>query len=359
MFFFSSRRRHTRCALVTGVQTCALPIYCIRCLEYQETIMTDIHATSPTTALLDLMAGSWVSQAISVAAGLGIADLLEDGPHSCSELAQATRTHPGALHRVLRALASKGVFAEREDGCFELTPLAEALRTKAPASLRAFAVLLGADWQWRAWEHLAYSVRTGDCAFEHVFGMQVFDYLARHPEAAEVFDAAMTSRGSLEDRAIADAYDFSTGTIVDVGGGRGSLLITLLQRNPAARGLLFDLPHVAAGAAAPIRDAGLEDRCRIVSGDFLDRVPAGGDLYLVKKVIHDWDDERARTILANCRAAIADGGSILVMAEVILPGNGPAFGTLLAPHMLAQTPGGRERTEAELSTLRDSAPLQR
>src|SRR3546814_10013314 len=114
-------------------------------------------------------------------------------------------------------------------------------------------------------------------------------------------------------------------------------------RNPAARGLLVDRPQGAAGAAAPIRDAGLEDRCRIVSGDFLDRVPAGGDLYLVKKVIHDWDDERARTILANCRAAIADGGSILVMAEVILPGNGPAFGTLLAPHMLAQTPGGRER----------------
>jgi hypothetical protein len=229
---------------------------------------------------------------------------------------------------------------------------------KAPVSLRAYAILLGEEWHWRAWGRLRHAVRTGECAFEHVSGMQVFDFLARHAEAAKVFDAAMTSRSSIEDRAIAAAYDFARGTIVDVGGGRGSLMITILRQNPQARGILFDRPHVIAGAAAPAGEAGVADRCRVLAGDFFDRVPAGGDVYLMKKIIHDWDDERARAILANCRAAMTAAGRLLLLEQVILPGNGPSFGKVADLQMLVMTPGGRERTEAEYRTLLAAAGFE-
>jgi hypothetical protein len=320
--------------------------------------MTNPRAPSPSPTLLDLIVGSWVSQSISVAAGLGIADLLDDGPLPCADLARATETHPDALYRLLRALASIGIFAEDGDGRFALTPLAEGLRTKSPASLRAYAIFAGADCHWRAWGQLPHSVRTGECAFEHVFGTQVFDYFARHPDAAQVFDAAMTSRSSTEDPAVAGAYKDLRGTIVDVGGGRGSLMAALLHRNPEARGILFDRPHVIEGATALIREAGLAERCQLVGGDFFDRVPRGGDLYLMKKVIHDWDDERARAILANCRAVMTGKSRLVLLEEVILPGNAPAFGKLLDLQMLVHTPGGRERTEAEYATLLRAAGLE-
>jgi O-methyltransferase domain/Dimerisation domain len=320
--------------------------------------MPDMPAPAPSMTLLNLIAGSWMSQAISVAAKLGIADLLEDGPRSADDLSRATETHPDTLYRLLRALAGLRIFAEDDDGRFELTPLAEGLRTKAPVSLCGYAILLGEEWYWRAWGQLLHSVRTGECAFERVFGLQVFEYLARHPQAAQVFDAAMTSRGSMEDRAVAAVYDFARGTIVDVGGGRGSLLIAILRRNPQTRGILFDRPHVTAGAAAPVGEAGLADRCRIVAGDFFDGVPAGGDIYLMKKIIHDWDDERARAILANCRAAMAGNGRLLLLEQVILPGNGSAFGNVADLQMLVMTPGGRERTEAQYRTLLAAAGLE-
>jgi hypothetical protein len=319
--------------------------------------MTNPHAPSPSATLLNLIVGSWVSQAISVAAKLGIADLLEEGPRSCADLAKAAGAHPDALYRLLRTLASTGIFAEEDDGRFALTPLAEGLRTNAPASLRAYAAFCAEDWHWQAWGQLLHSVRTGNSAFEHVHGTQLFDYFARHPQAARAFDEAMTSRGNLEDRAIAAAYDMPR-TIVDVGGGRGSLIATMLRRNPEARGILFDRPHVIAGATALIREAGLADRCQLVAGDFFDRVPAGGDVYLMKKVIHDWDDARARAILANCRAVMAGNSRLLLLEPVILPGNDPAFGKLLDLQMLVQTPGGRERTESEHRTLLAAAGLR-
>lgn len=320
--------------------------------QHQETI-------GPAAAtMLNLIVGCWVSQSISVAAKLGIADLLEDGPRSPADLAQATQTHPRALYRLLRALASLGIFAENDSGRFELTPLADCLRARAANSLRDYAIFLGEDCHWRSWGNLLHSVRTGGCAFEHVFGMQIFDHFARHPEAAQAFDAAMTSRGNLEDRAVAAAYDFSSGTIVDVAGGRGSLIATILRQNPRARGILFDLPHVVERAAPLIREAGVADRCQLLSGDFFDRVPAGGDIYLMKKIIHDWDDERAGAILANCRAAMAGDGRLLLLEEVILPGNAPAFGKLIDLSMLVQTPGGQERTEAEYRTLLAAAGLE-
>lgn len=318
-------------------------------LRRQASARADQGSRAPT-ALLDLIVGAWSAQAVSVAARLGIADLLAKGPRSSAELAAATQSHPQALHRLLRALASFGVFAEIGSGRFALTPLAEQLRSDATASLRGYAMLLGQDWHWQACGNLLHSVRTGESAIEHATGLSVFDYLARHPEAASAFDAAMNSRSSFEDEAIAAAYDFPGGTIVDIGGGRGSLLARILERTPDADGVLFDLAHVLAGAAAVVRAAEVARRCRLLAGDFFESVPPG-DLYVMKKIIHDWDDERARRILANCRAAIKSDGRLLILEQVILPGNGQAIGKIFDLQMLAQTPGGRERTEAEYRAL--------
>ncbi len=313
--------------------------------------MTDLEALPPSARLMTLMAGSWISQAVYVAAKLGIADLLADGPRSSADLACATKAHADALHRILRALASVGIFAEAEDGRFALTPMAESLRSRAPGSLRALAVIRCEEWSWRAWGQLLHSARTGECAFEHVHGMQLFEYLARYPDAGRAFDAAMSSYSAMDDRAIAGAYDFRRGTIVDVGGGQGSLLAAILRQNSEAHGVLFDLPHVVERAAALIGEAGLSDRCRGVAGDFFDHVPAGGDLYLMKMVIHDWDDERALAILTNCRRAMTANSRRLLLENIVLPGNGPAFSKLLDLQMMVLTPGGKERTAAEYQTL--------
>lgn len=308
-------------------------------------------AASNARALVQLASGCWVSQALHVAARLGIADLLVDGPRSPAELAQTTRTDAGALYRVLRALASVSVFAEDEEGRFALTPLAEGLRADAPASMRAFIMMMGEDWHWRAWGELLESVRTGQSAFEHVFGCGLFAYFAARPEAARVFDAAMTSRTDQEKAAVLAAYDWPAGTIVDVGGGVGALLAAILARRPDAHGVLFDLPHVTTDATERIEQAGVSQRCKVVAGDFFQEVPPGGDLYLLKGIIHDWDDQHALAILRNCRAAIADGGRLLVIGHVLAPGNAPSWGKLLDLEMLVMTHGGRERSEVEYRAL--------
>ncbi|HEX2173793.1 MAG TPA: methyltransferase, partial [Dehalococcoidia bacterium] len=243
--------------------------------------MADLHVEQPSQApprlrLQQLMSGYRITQAIGVAAELGIADLLSDGPKSSGELAEATGTHPRALYRVLRALASVGIFTEVEPDRFALTPMAEALRADAPASLLNAALFASGDANWRAWGQLLHSVRTGQTAFEHVHGMDVWEYRARHPEANTVFNAAMTSYSAQVADAIAGAYDFTgLGTLVDVGGGHGLLLATILSANPALRGILFDQPHVVATAAPILERSGMADRCRVVGGDFFDSVPSG------------------------------------------------------------------------------------
>ena len=302
-------------------------------------------------ALRDLIVGGWVSQAVYVAAKLGLADLVEDGPKSPAELAEATGTRADRLHRVLRMLASIGVFVENEDGRFALTPLAEGLRSRAPVSWRAFAIFCGENWHWRAWGELLHSVRTGEPAFEHTFGTSLFDYLSGNPEAAQVFDTAMTSSGALQNRAVVSAYDFSAGTIVDVGGGEGALLAAILARNPDARGVLFDLPHAAEGAAGLLAAAGLAQRCEVVPGSFFEQVPTGGDVYILKRIIHDWNDERSREILARCRTAIPETGRLLLIEHVLAPGNAPSWAKLLDLEMLVMTSGGRERSEEEFRIL--------
>ena len=305
----------------------------------------------PTVALIQKLTSSFVAQAISVVAKLGTADALADGPQGVDALAAAANAHAPSLYRVLRALASVGVFAEDADGRFCLTPLAEPLRSDAPGSVRAFAIMLGEEWSWRPWGRLLDSVRTGHAAFEHTYGTGIFAYLAEQPEASAIFDAAMTGRTGPDDDAVVAASDFSAfRTVVDVGGGRGSLLASILRAHPDVRGILFDQAHVIAGARQYLNAAGLGERCETVAGDFFDSVVAGGDAYVLKQVIHDWDDERARRILEQCRRAMPATGRLLVVERVIPPGNDPSFGKLTDLAMLVWT-GGKERTEADYRAL--------
>jgi SAM-dependent methyltransferase len=305
---------------------------------------------TPQEQIARMLGGFQISQAIYVAAKLGIADLLAGGPRAIDELAQATGTHARSLYRLLRALASLGVFAEEGDRTFTLTPLADCLRRDIPGSQHAFALMTGEE-QFRAWCDMIESVRTGRSAFEIVFGQPIFDYLSERPEKARVFDAAMTSIHGRETGAIADAYDFShIGELADIGGGNGSTLIGILERHPALRGLLFDLPGVAAHAEAAVRAAGLSDRCRVVGGSFFESIPEGADTYMLRHIIHDWDDEKSAAILRNIRRVARPDTRLLVVENVIAPGNAPSLGKLLDLVMLV-VPGGLERTEEEYREL--------
>jgi hypothetical protein len=297
-----------------------------------------------------MLTGYWISQAIYVAAKLGIADLLQQGPKNADELAQVTGTHARSLYRLLRALASIGVFAEAEDGRFGLTPLGAYLQTGIPGSVRALTLNHG-ERLYRPWGELLHSVRTGESAFHHIFGMDVWQYATQNPEAAALFNVAMTELTTQVATAVVAGYDFSRfGTIVDVGGGHGTLLLSILEANPQLRGILFDLPHVTESAKKHIEAASLTGRCEVVAGDIFSSVPGGGDAYILKNIIHDWDDERALKILQNCNRAMADNGKLLLVEEVIPPGNALSFGKLVDLNMLVMA-GGGERTEAEYRAL--------
>jgi hypothetical protein len=303
-------------------------------------------------ALMQMINGHWVAQMIHVAARLGIADLVADGPRSVDELAQITGTHAPALYRLLRGLASVGVFAEDEQGRIGLTPLADLLRTGVPNSLRDWSVFVGSTHTWRSWEQLLYSVTTGETAFPHVWGASNWEYRSQNPEANDVFNKAMTSASKGRIGLTLAAYDFSAaGTLVDVGGSQGAFLAAILSAYPDVRGILFDLPHVVTSAPPVLAAAGVSDRCEIVGGSFLDSVPEGGDTYLLSKVIHDWDDDRAVVILRNCRQVMHSAGRLLLVEAVIPPGNNSHPGKLSDLNMLVINSGGRERTEKEFRAL--------
>jgi len=305
----------------------------------------------PEEVLMKMIAGSFVSQALYVAARLGVADLLAEAARDPSELSAATGAHAGSLYRMLRALASVGVFSERADGKFELNATAQLLRRDAAGSLRDTAIMFGEEWHWRVWGSAYDSVRTGETAFAGVHGSDIFPYFAANQEAARVFDRAMTSLSHTAAAAVAEAYDFSAvGTLADIAGGHGTLLAGILRANPAMRGLLFDQPQVIAGAPERLAAEGVAERVELATGDFFAAVPTGADAYLMKYIIHDWDDERALAILANCRRAMPEGARLLLVETVIAEGNAPHFGKLLDLEMLLFT-GGRERTEAEYRAL--------
>jgi hypothetical protein len=305
----------------------------------------------PEELLLKMIAGSFVSQALYVAARLGVADLLAEEARDARALADATGAHAGSLYRVLRALASVGVFCERADGKFELNAAARLLRRDAEGSLRDTAIMFGEEWHWRVWGSAYDSVRTGEPAFAGVHGSDIFPYFAANQDAACVFDRAMTSLSHTAAAAVSEAYDFSgVTTLADIAGGHGTLLAGILRANPSMRGVLFDQPQVIAGAPERLAAEGVEGRVELKTGDFFAEVPAGADAYLMKYIIHDWDDERAHVILANCRRAMPDGARLLLVETVIAEGNAPHFGKLLDLEMLLFT-GGRERTEAEYRAL--------
>lgn len=295
--------------------------------------------------------GGFVSQAVGVFARLGIADTLAAGPRDAEQIAELVGAHGPALYRLLRALGDAGVVAELEDRRFALTSLGEALRSDVPGSLRGWVTMLGMPFHCAPWIDLYETVRTGETAFDRVHGTKLFDYLAAHPEDAEVFDAAMTSVSTSETIDIVQAYDFTRfDTIVDVGGGRGGLLTAILATNPHLQGVLFDVPTVAASAREEISGTEIADRATVVSGDFFKSVPPGADAYLLSNVIHDWDDDHAARILSTCRAAMADTACVLVVELVLPEGHQPSVGKLADLEMLVIT-GGRQRTEAEHRAL--------
>ena len=304
----------------------------------------------PPLVIRRLLTGYWLSQAVYVAAKLGIADLVNHGPKAADDLARSTGVHARSLYRLLRALASVGVFAEDADGRFRLTPPAACLVSDAPDSQRPAAIMMGEE-HYRCWTDLLYSVETGQTAFEHVYGEPVFDYLATHPHPAKVFDGAMTAVHGAETGAMLAVYDFSpVGTLVDVGGGNGTLLTAVLKKYRSMRGILFDRPDVIERARANLKAAGLDQRCQAVAGSFFDSVPPGGDAYLMRHILHDWDDDQCLTILRNCRKVMPKAGRLLVIESVIPPGNEPFFGKLLDVNMLV-IPGGMERTASEYRDL--------
>jgi len=310
---------------------------------------------TPPEALLQMITSSWISQAIYVAAKLGIADLLKDGSKSSSDLAKASGSHAQSLYRVMRTLASVGVFAETEDGCFELTPLAAYLQTDVPGSLRAMSIMSGEPWQWQPWGNILHTVKTGNTAFDHVYGVNSFKYLTQNVEAGQIFNQAMTSMTATFKASITDNYDFSSiEKIVEVGGGYGSLIASILKGYPTLQAILFDLPSVVISAKHLIESEGLAKRCEIVGGDFFESVPTGGDAYILKNIIHDWDDTDSVAILKNCHRAMVENGKLLLVETVIPPRNELSFGKVLDLEMLVMN-GGCERTEAEYRVLFEAA----
>jgi hypothetical protein len=301
-----------------------------------------------------MLTGYWISQALYVAAKLGLADLLKDGPRTSGDLASATQTHSNSLYRLLRALASVGVFAEDDRQRFSLTPLADCLRSDVPGSQRSLAIMTGEE-HYLAFGQLLYSVKTGQTAFDKLYGMPVFDFLQQHSEQAKIFDEAMVGVHGRETAAMLDAYDISgIRLLADIGGGNGSVLTAVLRKYPALRGILFDLPGVVERAKSNIQASGVGERCETVAGNFFEAVPGGADAYLLRHIIHDWDNEKAIRILQNIHRDMNKDGKLLVVESVIPPGNDQSAGKLFDLAMLV-IPGGQERTEEEYRKLYQSA----
>jgi SAM-dependent methyltransferase len=317
--------------------------------------MSEAARYGPAETVIQLCNGYRVSQALYVAAQLQIAEHLATCSLSSADLAQATSTHAPSLRRLMRTLTALGVFSEPQPDTFALTPTGELLLNERPGSLRALVLFMTGPSRWQCWGDLLGSVHSGEPASERVLGKSIFDYYAAHPEESEIHDQALAAISSLQSVAIVSAYDFARfQCVVDVGGGSGRLLAEMLRACPALTGVLFDLPHVAGEALALLARQNVADRCRIESGSFFNAVPGGGDAYLLKHVIHDWDDGRATVILAACRRVMGADGTLL-LCEHVLPEraeHGQAeVAFLLDLEMLAMTSGGSERTEGEFRRL--------
>jgi hypothetical protein len=315
------------------------------------TVQSKSAAELPQFAMLQMITGFWVSRAIYIAAKLGLADLVKDSPKTAVELARLTGTHSPSLYRALRALASVGVFADDGQGRFAQTPLSETLRSDTPGSLRAMAMVELGQEHFPAWGNLMHNVKTGETAFDNLFKQSAWEYYARNPEDASNFNESMKGLTEMINVAALGAYDFSgVDKLVDVAGGTGGLISAILAAYPRMRGVLFDLPHVIAEAGPALDAAGVRDRCETSAGDFFRMVPEGGSAYLMKWIIHDWDDEKSTVILKNIHRAMDEKGKLLLIEMVVLEGNQPDLSKLMDLNMMVMT-GGRERTEAEFKSL--------
>lgn len=314
---------------------------------------------TPVQRLMELVTGSWMAQAAYVAAELRLADLLAAGPLSLAQLADLTGANEPTLGRLLRALTTIDICRQHPDGSFQMTPMGSLLATDAPESLRAWTLWWGKHL-WPVWGQLLYSVRTGQSARKLLLGTDGFEHLQNDPEAAAIFNRAAAELTRLAAERIVRSYDFSGMIrIVDVGGGSGQLLATILRDFPATRGVLFDQPHAREPARERMQQAGLIERCELIAGDFFESVPTGADGYILKSVIHDWNDEQSRVILENCRRAMQLGTGRLLLMEEMLPDQltGSLTHQAIARgdlNMLVAL-GAQERTEAELRALLESA----
>lgn len=306
---------------------------------------------APQETMLGLIGGFWVARSIYLAAQLGVADAFDDQPKTVAQLAAATHTDPRSLYRLLRALGSVGIFTEVADQCFALTPLGATLKSDSPGSMRYAAMAQMGDDHSLGWSNGLYSLKTGEIAFDAATGMSLWDYYAQHPEAGKVFSQSMTSMGTAIAQAVVTSYDFSQfNTIVDVGGAQGSLISAIvqanMQANPQLKGILFDLPDIIA-------DVQVDRNIQPVAGNFFESMPTGGDAYLMRWIIHDWNDEKASIILKNCHQAMPDHGKLLLLESLIPPGDQPSPAKFIDVIMLLMA-GGRERTEAEYRSLLQS-----
>ena len=309
-----------------------------------------------TGQLEQLLGGFAITHSIYAAAKLGIADLLDDGPRTNRELARLAGVHAPSLYRLLRALASVGVFTETSPATFALTPAAQRLRTDAPDSLRAWAIVTG-ELVAPSWGGLMYSLQGGQPAFESVFAMPIFEYLEAHPETAALFDSHQAQGGRTLHAAVARSLDFEPDqTIIDVGGGNGSLTVAILEQHPELRTAIFDLPHVIERAQAAA-DPALHGRCEFLAGSFFEHVPPGADAYLLSRVLHDWDDDQAAAILDGCRRAMGTDARLLVIERIVPPGDQPHQSKFMDLNMLVVV-GGRERSEPEYRALLERSGLQ-
>lgn len=312
----------------------------------------------PHAQLVQMATAHWMSHILYVAAKLNVADHLAKGSTGADELAAATKTHAPSLGRFLRTLAQLGLVTEDSTARFTLTPLGEALKTGAHGAARSAILTLASPWIIGGWERLLESVQTGRPGLQQALGMPIFDWLAKHPEEASLFSETMVSFHGAEPAAVAAAYDFSSmTTVVDVGGATGNLLAAILSKHAGCRGILYDLPHVVRDAPRLIQAHGLADRATIESGSFFERVPEGGDAYLLSHIIHDWTEDQCLTILGHCRRAMRPTSRVLIIEMVLPAGNSPHPGKMLDMMMLVG-PGGQERTEPEYRDLLNKAGLR-
>ena len=336
-------------------------MYTLRCLRHGKAlpprdIMTNANPSQPNqgpppfVGILEILNGAHVAGAVSCLAQLGIPDLLENGPKSVEQLATQVDAQPEALYRLMRATACVGVLSEGPDRVFSQTPMSAVLCRNARPSLRGLAIMGGREWNGRGWSLLEYCVKTGKQAINKIYGMPIFEFFSKNAEEAEIFDSAMTGLSGIDGPAVANAYNFDgIHSLVDIAGGRGHLLATLMERNPHLKGTLYEMPHVLEGAKSGALKPHMH-RCHLTSGDMFSSVPAGADAYIMKHIIHDWPDDACIRILKACRQGVNPGGKLLIVDCVIQPGNDFSPGKFLDLQMLI-FPSGRERTEPQFREL--------